>query len=226
MRDWRQYREISPGEHFLVFADCANGAKDYSAVQFLSRQQLDVPLVYHTRKMASDMTNTLYPVLDKIFDVTGVRPLVAYERNNGGVFEMERLASLNRQGKFTIFKMPTYGRYLDNPESQKLGWDTNTATRPKMLADLKDAIDKKLIRVYDRPTLEECFSFVIVQTSTSWKAQAERGAHDDLVMSLAGAWQLFQNAKDYSGFTTTGPFSKMYANQTKWKINRDIHTGL
>jgi len=36
------------------------------------------------------------------------------------------------------------------------------------------------------------FSFIISQTSTSWKAQAEQGAHDDLIMSLAIAWQLYQ----------------------------------
>jgi hypothetical protein len=57
---------------------------------------------------------------------------------------------------------------------------------------LKDAIDKRLITLYDRPTINELFSFVEVKTSTSWKAQAESGAHDDLIMSLAGAWQLYQ----------------------------------
>ena len=31
-----------------------------------------------------------------------------------------------------------------------------------------------------------------VKTSASWKAQAEHGAHDDLVMALAIAWQLYQ----------------------------------
>jgi hypothetical protein len=36
------------------------------------------------------------------------------------------------------------------------------------------------------------FSFVEVQTSMSWRAQAEKGAHDDLVIALAGAWQLYQ----------------------------------
>jgi hypothetical protein len=39
----------------------------------------------------------------------------------------------------------------------------------------------------------ELFSFIISQ---SGKPQAERNSHDDLVMSLAGAWQLFQNCNE------------------------------
>lgn len=227
MTDWRQYRNITEGEHLLVFADTSAGAKDYSAVQFISRQKIDVPLVYHSRKMATEMTNELMPVLEKLYDITGVKPLVAFERNNGGVFEMERLASLNRRGKFDIFKMPTYGKGWENEDAIKLGWDTNTATRPKMLSDLKDAIDKQVLTIYDRPTIEELFSFVIAKTSSSWKAQAEKGAHDDLVMSLAGAWQLYQYSKEYSGFNSagTGPFAQ-YLKQAQSDIRHDAHIGL
>lgn len=227
MKDWRQYRNLTDGEHVLVFADTSAGAKDYSAVQFLSRQKLDVFMVYHSRRLATDMTNAIFPVLEKIYDLTGVKPLVCYERNNGGVFEMERLASLNRRNKFDIFKMPTYGKGYDNEESVKLGWDTNTATRPKMLADLKDAVDKQVITIYDRPTIEELFAFVIVTTTSTRKAQAEKGAHDDLVMSAAGVWQLYQYAREYTGFhaSGSGPF-QAYLKQASSAINHDPHIGL
>ena len=94
--------------------------------------------------------------------------------------------------------MPTYGS-VDNPEAKKLGWDTNTATRPKMLSELKEAIDKRLIKLYDGRTINEMFSFIVVQTSTAWKAQAEKGANDDLVMALAIAWQLQQSVQEGLG---------------------------
>ncbi len=191
MLNFRQYRKIDPNEFFVVAADTSSGMSDYCAAQFLSKTNLDVPLIYHAKVLANDMTNSLLPVLEKIFDVTKVKPMVAYERNNGGVFEIERLAGLNRNGKFDIFRMPNTGS-INNPDPVKLGWDTNTASRPKMLSDLKDAIDKKLLTIYDKPTINEMFSFIITKTSTSEKAQAEVGAHDDLVMSLAIAWQLYQ----------------------------------
>lgn len=191
---FRQYRLFEHGEFVVVGADPSAGGGDYSAAHFLSKTKIDVPLVYHSLLLATEMTNAIFPVLERIHDITGVRPVVAYERQNGGVFEMERLAKMNRSAKFILFKMPTIGR-AKPPEPVRYGWDTNTATRPPMLAQLKEAIDGSLLKVHDKPTVEEMFSFVEVQTSGSWKAQAEGGGHDDLVMALAIAWQLYQLAK-------------------------------
>jgi hypothetical protein len=135
-------------------------------------------------------------MLEEIYDITGIKPVVAYERNNGGFFEMDRLNSLNRNQKYIIYRQKlNQGTKYNTSEGIKLGWDTNSATRPAMLTMLKDAIDNKLITIYDRPTITEMFSFVEVQTSTAWRAQAERSAHDDLVMSLAGVWQLYQTER-------------------------------
>ena len=86
--------------------------------------------------------------------------------------------------------MEAYGR-TEAPEAVKYRWDTNTATRPEMLSALQEAINKKLLKVYDKITIEEFFSFILNKTTVSEKAQAEVGAHDDLVMSLAIAWQLY-----------------------------------
>lgn len=211
---FRRYRKIEKGEFIIVFADTSAGMGDYCAVQFLSKTKLDIPMVYHSKLLATEMTNALHPVLEKISDVTGIKPIVAYERNNGGVFELERLSALNRLGKYRIYKMMTYGS-IENPDVTKLGWDTNTATRPKMLADWKEAIDKHLVAIYDKPTIEEHFSFILSQTSTAVKAKAETNAHDDLVMSCAGAWQLYQTEEphrlkaDYKDFPDdTKQFSK------------------
>lgn len=188
---FRSYRPIEEGETILVAADLAAGGLDYCAVQFLSREKLDVPLVYHSKAIATQMTTDLHPMLESIHDKTGKQPTVAYERNNGGVFEMERLAGLNRAGKYKIFNMPgTTNQGME--ETKKLGWDTNSATRPAMLTQLKEAVDKQLVRIYDKATILEMFSFVVIQTSSAWKAQAEKGAHDDLVMALAIAWQLYR----------------------------------
>jgi hypothetical protein len=193
----KQYRKIEPNEFIVVGVDTAAGGGDYCAAQFLSKTKLDVPIVYHSKTLATEMTPVLFEELNRIYDITTIPPLVAYERNNGGVFEMERLAALNKLNKYSIFIMPTYGS-LDNPEAKKLGWDTNTATRPKMLADLKEAIDKKLIKLYDSVTVGELFSFIITKTSTAWKAQAESGSNDDLVMALGIAWQLQQSEQETS----------------------------
>jgi len=55
-----------------------------------------------------------------------------------------------------------------------------------------------ILTIYDKITIEELYSFVVVRTTATVKAQAEQGMHDDLVMSLAIAWQLYQTA-EFSG---------------------------
>ncbi len=191
--NFRRYRDYKYGEFYVVFADTAAGGGDYCAAQFLCKTKIDVPVVYHSQTIASEMTPALHHELERLHDLTHVKPVVAFERNNGGVYELERLAGLNRNGKYILYQMKTnVGSKDTTVDTPKLGWDTNTATRPAMLSMLKDAIDKRLLTIYDRPTVNEMFSFVEVKTSSSWKAQAESGAHDDLIMSLAGAWQLYQ----------------------------------
>ena len=189
---FKRFRPLQRGEFMIVFADTAAGGGDNCAVQFLSHKWLDVPEVYHSKVTASYMTPLLHEELTKISKVTGVPPIVAYERNNGGGFEMDRLARLNRYGDYRIYTMknldPT-GRLVD---TGKLGWDTNTGSRPKMLQDLKDAVESNVIHVYHRQTVDEMFSFIISKTG---KPEAEEGAHHDLVMALAGAWQLYQTEK-------------------------------
>lgn len=212
----KHYRNLDHGEFIVVGVDTAAGGTDYCAAQFLSKTKLDVPIVYHQHTLASEMTPVLQQELERIYDVTGVAPVVAYENNNGGIFELERLATLNRLNKYKIFTMPTYGA-MTNPQPTKLGWSTNTATRPKMLADLKECIDGHLIKIYHKRTIEEMFSFIVVQTTTTWKAQAESGGHDDLVMSLAIAWQLYQSEQAPQA-TWHAPINDI--SNKNWKVGR------
>lgn len=195
---FRRYRKYEKGEFYVVFCDTAWGGLDYCAGIFLCKTKLDVPVVYHSKVLASEMTPQIHRELERIYDETGVEPVVCFERNNGGIGELERLASLNRMGKYRIYTEKTnLGSTETTEDSVKLGWTTSSASRPTMLSMLKECIDNKLLRIYDKPTITEMFSFIVSQTSSSWKAQAESGAHDDLVMSLAGAWQLYQTEDVY-----------------------------
>jgi hypothetical protein len=196
---FRRYRPYQKGEFYVVAADTAWGGLDYCAAQFLSKTNLDVPVVYHAKTIASEMTPLIHTELERIYDETQVKPVVAFERNNGGVAEIERLATLNRLGKYKIYQEKKNVGSTDNTESSvRLGFTTTSATRPTMLSMLKEAIDGRLLGIYDKPTVNEMFSFIISQTSSSWKAQAEQGAHDDLIMALAIAWQLYQSESPIS----------------------------
>lgn len=185
-----QYRDLLPGEFIVVGGDCSQGGNDYNVCQFVSKTMLDVPIVYRSQGVAAQMTGVLIPALERIYDRTGIKPVVALERNNGGASEMERLDTLNRNQKYSPYTMRSIG-VTDRNETSKLGFDTTSATRPMMLGDLKKVIDEKAITIYDKATINELFSFVRIKG----KPQAEEGSHDDTIFALAIAWQLFQTER-------------------------------
>jgi hypothetical protein len=186
---FRRYRQYQKGEFIICAADTSSGGGDFSCAQFLSKTNLDVPVVYHSKMTATEMTPLIALELEKIYKETGVKPVVAYETNNGGVFELQRLSTLNRNGDYTMYTQKTLGTTEGLETTEKYGFSTNSATRPAMLQLLKEAIDNQLIVIYDKLTINEMFSFII---KPNGKPEAEQGAHDDLVMSLAIAWQMYQ----------------------------------
>lgn len=62
------------------------------------------------------------------------------------------------------------------------GFETTTTTRPAIIDGLKDVAQSALETITDYDTLGEMLTFVYDE---KWKAQAEEGEHDDLVLSLA-----------------------------------------
>ena len=191
---FRTYRQLQQNEFVVVAVDTAAGMGDYTAAQYLSHTKLDVPIVFHSKTTTSDFMSQLALSLNKIFDITKVQPVVAIERGNGGAFLIDRLAAINHLQKYKLFEMVKYGAISEGLPTV-YGWDTNSVTRPKMLQDLKEVVDKKALAIYDKQTISEMYSFVLTQSNSFTKAQAERGAHDDLVMSLAIAFQMYQICK-------------------------------
>lgn len=209
MTGFQQFRPWQQGEFCVAFLDTAAGGNDRCAGQFMSHKWLDVPEVYHAQVTGSFVTPLMHEELCRISRETGVQPVIAFERNNGGNFEMDRLARLNRYGLYRIYTMKTTDPTGRMTDTGKLGWDTNLATRPKMLQELKDAIEGSLIHLYHRQTVNELFSFII---KANGRAEAEVGAHDDLVMALAGVWQLYQTeapiVQSESGVIETIPLGR------------------
>ena len=62
------------------------------------------------------------------------------------------------------------------------GFNTNKATRPAMLAELKALVRDRIECINDIETLQEMFTFIIDDRG---KPIAIEGEHDDLILSLA-----------------------------------------
>lgn len=211
----RQYREIKRGEFFVVGGDCSQGGIDSNWAQFLSKDRVDVPLVLELPGVAANMTPILHQTLEWLFDKTGVQPVIALERNMGGSSEMERLRQLNRQQKYRIYAYKGFGTDKGEHATERLGWVTDAASRPRMVGDLKSAIDIQALTIYDKETINQLSTFIV--NKRSGKPEAAPNTHDDAVMSLAVAWQLYQtetkivlddDEDEYSSGNITSMFTK------------------
>jgi len=185
---FKQYRKIEHGEFFLIAGDCSQGGPDYNAGQFISKTKADIPLVYHAQGVAAQMTPEIHRVAEAIHDVTGIPPVIGFERQMGGASEMERLRVLNRLNKYSLFIMPVIGQ-TEEKESNKLGWDTNVLTRPILTGDMKNIVDVNGIIIYDEETIQELFWFIV---NKQGKPEAMKGKNDDLVISLGVGIQMYQ----------------------------------
>lgn len=186
---FRLYRQPERGEFFVVAIDCAQGGIDANFGQFLSKSKVDVPLVFEKNCVAAEMTPLIHEALEWLYTLTGVEPVVAFERQMGGISALSQLQTLNRYGHYRLYQRRKLGTVEGEIMTDILGWDTNPQTRPQMLGDLKQAIDNRLIRLYDKTTINELGKFIV---NKKGRAEAASNCHDDAVMSLAIAWQLYQ----------------------------------
>ena len=90
------------------------------------------------------------------------------------VRELERLGYPNQ---YVRERVDTY----TGNTVEAYGFETNTKTRPIIIAGFVRAARDDISLVCDQFTLQEMLTFV---RSESWKPEAEEGAHDDCVMAM------------------------------------------
>jgi len=189
---FKQFRKLNSGEFILVFIDTAGEGSDFNSGMFISKNRLDIPIQLSYEGSIIDVTPALKIVLEWIYKETGVKPVVCYETNNGGGYELERLSRLNRDQNYTIYYQYKLNSEGELERTDKMGWNTNTATRPVMLTGVEELVNNHLVTIYSDNTATQMFSFVKKKTPSGWRAEAETGSFDDDIMALAGAWQMYQ----------------------------------
>lgn len=192
MQEFRIFRKLDPGEFIIATEDTSQGGGDWNCCAFMSYQKLDVPIVYWNDGVAATATPDIHKALEFISDITGVPPILAPERNNGGSSEIERYRVLNRKEKYSIYVMKDRGAKVggeEDEESSLLGWKTSVATRPYLLGEYKESFDAHTWTFYDQQLLDHHKTFVKGKGN---KPQASNGARDDGVFVLAIGNQLYQ----------------------------------
>ncbi len=91
---------------------------------------------------------------------------------------------LVRLGYSNIFVREKEDKYT-NIKEKSYGFKTTLITRPVIIAELVKIVRENVELINDRLTLEEMLTFV---RNEKGRAEAQQGAHDDLVMGLAIAY--------------------------------------
>lgn len=190
---FRIYRQPKRGEFFLLGGDTAQGGTDSNFGGALSYQHVDFPIVWDfPNTVAAAVTPQLHLLLELLFKQTGVRPMIALERQNGGASEMERLRVMNIHGHYRLYVSKKFGTEDGEEDTEKLGWDTNSLTRPKLIGDWKEAFDGYVPVIYDGPTVSQHKVFI---TNKRGRPEAAPRKHDDGVIYPAICWQMYQTER-------------------------------
>lgn len=105
-------------------------------------------------------------------------PLLGVERNN--------------HGHAVLLQLSEHTQYqnLYCHSDEKLGWRTDSVTRPIMINAFIDAVENKFMKIHDPTILSECLTLI----NKNGKIEAADGKHDDCIVATAIALQLALNS--------------------------------
>lgn len=172
-RGIRIYEEMQKGEAYVIAADPAEGVGgDKSAAQVFKVRTREQVASFNGDTKPSDFADLLV-YLSTLY--TRHQPiLIGVERNNHGHAVLLKLDE--------VLQYPNLYRAKD----ERLGWKTDSVTRPLMVDMMIEAIENGSALLSDKPTLGECLTLV----DNNGKIQAQDGKHDDLFMAAALGLQM------------------------------------
>lgn len=181
------YEEPLENHKYILSVDPAKDGRDYFALHMIDvtkfpfkqvasgRLQIDYLLMPNFLYDFANSYNTAFTIIE---NNEGAGQSIADTLKRD--FEYENLY-YDRTGN----KFKTYPGFRTTPKS-----------RAQLLETLKLLIENKKLEIYDADTILELQRFILVKK----KFQAEEGFHDDLVMSLAIGFCLFNDIQNFEDF--------------------------
>jgi Phage terminase large subunit len=166
-----------PANRYIVAVDVSSGGStDFSAIQVVCVETLEQVCEYQG-KVDPDLLAIEAYRLGKIYN----HALVVPEMTGGWGFTIA--SELKRLGYPRLYTRRVKDR-LTQKWTDKLGWDTNLATRALMLDTLEQALRERSLVLNGERSLAELVTFV---RDEKGRPAAQPGTNDDLVITLAMA---------------------------------------
>lgn len=173
-KDLRIYKPANY-KYCMYGVDTAAGWEDGDFASIRVRDQdLNLLAAYYGRIEPDELCK----VIDRLMKL-GYVGVLGIESNNTGIATIAK--SKEYVWHSLLFKEKTVDK-TTNRSTHKLGWNTNSKTRPLLLADYKALYASDLIPNIDEYLRHEMFTFVYNGKN---RPEASLGNHDDAVMSDA-----------------------------------------
>ena len=195
------YQEPAPGEAYVIGADTAGEGSDFNVGQVVCHGSGRQVCTIRGRMDEDLFAKQLY-----CLGVTYNTALIAIEANFSSypIRELERLR-YPRQ----------YVRQAEDSFTHRLrqsyGFKTSSVTRPLVIAGLVEVAREHAEWLRDKDTLNEMLTFV---RNENGRPEAQVGAHDDCVMSLAIAYYVRDRVPAAPQEST--PFVSIERRKTPW----------
>jgi len=164
----RVFKQADPTRQYVMGVDTSLGRdRDYSAFQILDCYTGEQVAEFYSNRTP---INEFAEIIDREATLYGTA-LVMPERNTIGENLIDWL--------FNVFE---YENLWMEEGDDKIGYLTTAKNKEFMLAKMEEFIRKQVIKINSKRTVEELLTFIIDDNN---KIKADRGKHDDLIMSLA-----------------------------------------
>lgn len=187
----KKYKSVSSRRPYVASIDPSGDGSDFSACVLLDNITAEQIVVLHKEKISSfDLACQCY-----CLGLEYNESLLSSETN----YAPEVITYLKELEYPNIYVTQQADTNINVKVANKLGLRTSTITRPIMIAGLKEYINDNTNLINDFQTLIEAQNFVRVEKyidgKVKWKEQANAGAHDDILMSLAGCLYIRQSGQ-------------------------------
>lgn len=174
------WQEPEVGKHYSIGADVAEGLidGDYSCGLVGDNSTFDVVAMWHGH-IDPDLFGEELIKLGKYYN----EAYLGVENNNHG---LTTLTTIKRKEYWNIYFTKQHDK-INDKITQKIGWTTNTATKPFMIDKLAEFIREIYLGIYSDLIIGECFTYIIEDNGST---NAQPGSHDDTVMAMAIMLQL------------------------------------
>lgn len=179
---WRSY---NPGHRYVVVLDPSEGieaeresdAGDYSGLAVLDAHSGEIVAGMRRRVDVTTLAGIGLEVAKRYGQA-----LLGLESTGMGIALVSKVAEAGYSNVYCH-------RMADG--TYKMGFPTNSQTRPLVLQDFYDGLRDGGLTLYDERIVDEASSFV---RKPNGRIEASAGAHDDLLFSAMIAWHLRQEA--------------------------------